>query len=689
MPVSVDPRSATFLLRTPTTAYVVRIVDGTPRGLYWGPPLDLDAAVTVAPRGPGGDGEVRGEELSTEGGHRHGPPGLRVEFATGTRAVQLRYVDHAIDGDHLTIELADEHYPLAVDLHYRVFDDVDVIERWVTVRHTGTGDPQVIERVDAATWTLPHRPEYRCSHVVGEWTADFQLQRGRLARGEMVLTSRRGTTRYQVNPWVSIDPGDASEEAGEVWSTALAWSGSFHLTMRRTLGDHVTISAGGGQDGVRWRLGPGESFDTPVCAGLYTAGGFGAASRSWHEYARRHVLPAPGEERPVLYNSWEGTWFDVTEANQIELARIAAELGVELYVMDDGWFGRRVNDYSGLGDWWPNPARFPRGLKPLVDEVHRLGMRFGIWVEPEMVNPDSDLYRAHPDWVLHMAHRDRTEQRNQLVLNFARPDVTEWALDWLDRLVGQNGIDFVKWDMNRSFTEAGWPDNDDPGRLWHGHTRGVYRVMDALRAAHPGLRIESCASGGGRVDFGVLRRTDQAWASDNTDPVDRIAIQHGYGQIYPAITMSAWASESPNPINARVTPLRFRFHVAMAGALGVSGNLPEWPRSERREATELIDAYKRVRPIVHRGHLYRLAYGYTTVVQYVAPDGAEAVVFAWRPEIRQAAPDGPVRLRGLDSAARYRIGDRVVPGSVLMGHGLDLELPLGDYASRMIHLVRA
>jgi alpha-galactosidase len=431
-----------------------------------------------------------------------------------------------------------------------------------------------------------------------------------------------------------------------------------------------------------------------VCAGLYSDGGFGATSRQWHAYARRHVLPAPDELRPVLYNSWEGLGFDAAETGQREMAGLAAGLGVELYVMDDGWFRGRTDDRAGLGDWWPDPARFPRGLGPLIADVHRLGMDFGLWVEPEMVNPDSDLYRRHPDWVLHMPHRGRTEIRHQLVLNFARPDVARWAHAWLDRLLTENEIDFLKWDSNRPFTEAGWPEAADPQRLFVDHTRSVYAIIDRLRADHPRLRIETCASGGGRVDLGMLRRADQAWPSDNTDPVDRIAIQDGYGQVYPPLTMGAWATDSPNPVTRRVASVRFRFHVAMAGALGISGDLRAWSAEQRREAAELVAAYRRIRHLVQHGELYRLtpaALDRATVVQYVGAGAAETVVLAWRAVKRPGEVDVPVvRLRGLDPVAQYQDvdGGAVFDGAVLLYAGLDLELPGGDQASVMRHLRR-
>ena len=268
----------------------------------------------------------------------------------------------------------------------------------------------------------------------------------------------------------------------------------------------------------------------------------------------------------------------MSEDGQLRLAELAARLGIECFVMDDGWFGGRDNDRAGLGDWTVNREKFPRGLGPLIGRVNDLGMRFGLWVEPEMVNPDSDLYRSHPDWVYHFAGRTRSQYRNQLVLNLARPDVAEWVFATLDRLLSENHIEFVKWDMNRPFSEPGWPAQAgrDPERIWTDHVRSLYTVIDRLRAAHPGVDFESCSGGGGRVDLGILRRVEQVWPSDNTDAWDRVTIQEGFTQVYPPQVMSAWVTDSPNFLTGRELPLSFRFHVAMAGALGVGGDLLRW-----------------------------------------------------------------------------------------------------------------
>ncbi len=698
-PIEYDASSRTWLLSTPDSGYAMRLGDdGTLRHLYWGAPLTLEQAAAVPDPRPVTMVQFEGreydvEELPVEGGARFGAVALRVRFADGTRGLELAYAGHTIDGGTLLIRFADRHYPVEVGLHYRVHPDTDVIERWTSLVNTG-GEPVEVLRADSAVWPVPARRDYALRHVTGHWGGETQLERTAVPRGETVLTSRRGTTGHHANPWVTIDAGDAGEEHGEVFGTALAWSGTWRLTVTRGATDVVSVSAGAGHEGVGFWLAPGQRWDSPVSAGVRATGGYGGASDAWHGYVRAHVLPHPDELRPVTYNSWEATGFTVDEAGQRLLARQAAGLGVELFVMDDGWFGARVNDHAGLGDWTVNPDRFPNGLAPLVDEVHRLGMKFGIWVEPEMVNPDSDLYRAHPDWVLHFPNRRRTELRQQLVLNFARPDVAEWAHGWLDELVGKNGVDFLKWDMNRPFTEAGWPGGgEDADRLWLSYVDNLYRVIDRLRTDHPGLRIQSCCGGGGRVDLGILRRTDEVWTSDNTDAYDRLSIQHGYGQVYPASTMCAWVTDVPNFLTGRTVPLRFRFHVAMAGVLAIGGNLPEWTGSELDEARRLVARYKAIAPVVQHGRLHRLvppAGDALSAVQYVARDGRESVLFCWLPAGHFGRAVPPVRLRGLDSAGRYRDAEtgQVHHGAVLLGHGLTPSLPAGDYASALVHLVR-
>ncbi|VVJ25221.1 Alpha-galactosidase (EC [Amycolatopsis camponoti] len=681
-----------WVLTAASSTYALRLdEDDVPTHVYWGPRLPAeDIPDLIGKTLPWWDGfndpDEGRDELAADGGTKYWTPALQLRFADGTRALEWRYQAHDTTQDHLKIHFADRHYPLRITLHYR--HRGDVLERWTEL--AAETDVEVV-RADSATWVLPLLEDYRLSHVTGRWAAETQLHRTSAPHGETTFASRRGITGHHANPWVMVDDATATERHGEVYGVALAWSGSWRLTTTRSSTGRLTVSGGFGQDGVTHRVGPGKPLVTPVAAGLYTAGGFGAAGRAWHAYVREHVLPHPRELRPVLYNSWEATGFDVSEQGQRTLAERAAALGVELFVLDDGWFRGRTSDHAGLGDWHVDRARFPDGLGPLVDVVHGLGMKFGIWVEPEMVNPDSDLYRAHPDWVLHHPHRRRSELRNQLVLNFARPDVREWAHDWLDRLVGDHGVDFLKWDMNRPFSEAGWPGEADPDRLWVEHTRAVHALMDRLREDHPGLRIEACSGGGGRIDLGVLARADQVWTSDNTDALDRLRIQHGYSQLYPAGAMSAWVTDNPNFVTGRSVPLRFRFHVAMAGVLGIGGDIVRWPGDDLALARELVALYKDIRPVVQHGALHRLRPPVddgVTALQYVHED--RTVVFAYRQASHFNAPERPLRLEGLDPAHRYVDSDdgTTHSGAVLLARGLPLGLPTGDFASKVLRLRR-
>jgi alpha-galactosidase len=687
MEIGADGR--TWLLSGPTSSYALRLTElDELLHLHWGPRITLpDAEALAALSAPHYwpfesplDGH---EEYPVEGGPRFVRPALSVR-TDERRGTEWRFEEYEADGEELRLRFSDSGF--GITLHYRMRGDV--VERWVTLANEGPA--LELLRADSATWTLPEREGWRLSQLHGRWAAESRLVRAPLTYGEKVIGSRRGHTGHQHLPWVALD-SEATEESGEVYGCALAWSGSWRISVAQLPDARVQITGGAGyDDSGLLRLEPGESFTAPVFAGLWSDGGFGGASRAWHAYQRAYVIPDADQDRPVLYNSWEATNFGISEEQQRALARRAAAMGVELFVVDDGWFGTRTSDQAGLGDWTPNPDRFPAGLKPLADDVHALGMRFGIWVEPEMVNPDSELYRAHPDWVQFQQGRTRTEYRNQLVLNLARQDVQEYLGEQLDSLLSSAPIDYVKWDFNRCFTDAGWPGEPYPQKLWVAHVEALYALLDRLRAAHPGVAFESCSGGGGRVDLGIMARTDQVWTSDNTDPLDRLAIQHGFSQIHPARIMAAWVTDSPNAqLNGRVSSLRFRFVSAMAGVLGVGGDVTEWSERELVEAREWVDLYKEIRPVVQRGDLYRLRppEGGLSAVQYV--HGGETVVLAWLQAQHHGEPVAPLRLRGLDPAERYECREtgEVHRGAVLLHHGLRTGLR-GDLDATVIRLRR-
>ncbi len=710
------PEREQWYLNAGESTYVVGVDERRmPETLYWGPRLPESAKLPKAHSAPeraSFDAPVNttaleypawGEGLFTE-------PALKADSPNGDRTLVLTFENASVTGSQLEIVLRDTTQPLRVHLFYRVYRE-GVIARWSKIENVGKG-LFTLEQAASAVWNLPAQTDYQVSSLTGQWGGEWQLHTAALQPGARVLESRRGSTGHQTNPWFAIGrEGMTTETSGPVWFGELGWSGSWRMTLERTALDHVRITAGYSPFDFAWTLKPGESLETPPFYAGYTAAGQGEASRILHRFQLAEILPEhPGPRpRPVIYNSWEATGFDVTEAGQMSLAEKAARLGVERFVMDDGWFGQRKTDHAGLGDWYVNKTKFPEGLKPLIDRVHALGMDFGLWVEPEMVNPDSDLYRAHPDWAMHFPDRQRTEARNQLVLNLARPEVKEYVFTFLDKLLNENQIAFLKWDYNRNWSEPGWETaaGASPGyagsaaekEIYVRYLQNLYDILARLRAKHPKVEIESCSGGGGRVDVGILRYTDEVWPSDNTDALDRLSIQNGFTHAYTPETMAAWVTDVPNYLDRRVVPLQFRFVVAMQGALGIGNNLNKLSAQELEEATGLVSFYKSVRSTVQHGALYRLdqpEHSETTNVEYVSEDGSQAALFSYLHSQHYGMAQPAVLLQGLDPQASYKVvslnrekyaGDEVVTGAELMGHGVLLRLA-GDYDSTALRLER-
>lgn len=625
-------------------------------------------------------------------------PGIKVTLQNGVRDTVLKYVSHTINGDTLEIKAKDQGYDLQVSLFYHVYPQ-GIVEKHTVITNK-TPNLLTLESAQSGTLHLPPGEGYRLTYLYGRWAGETQMVHEPINPGVKVLESRRGNTSHQANPWFAIDgPEPVSETNGAVWFGALGWSGNWRIAVEQTPHQQVRVTGGLNTFDFAHTLKPGESLETPPFYLGFTNQGFGEASRALHRFQREYILPGglTSKARPILYNSWEATTFNVDEQGQTELAKKAASLGVERFVMDDGWFGARNDDHAGLGDWTVNPKKFPNGLKGLIANVKSLGMDFGLWVEPEMVNPNSDLYRAHPDWAMHFPDRPRSEARNQLVLNMARDDVKEHIFTVLDKLVSENDIAFLKWDMNRNASEPGWPEvaPAEQKKMWLQYTRNVYEIIDRLRKKHPGLEIESCSGGGGRIDMGILRRVDQVWTSDNTDALDRLKIQEGYTQAYTPKAMMAWVTDVPN-FNGRSTPLAFRFLVAMQGSLGIGNNLNHWKAEDFALAKKMVAYYKQVRTTVQTGRLYRLASprdpsGFQAS-QYVAEDGKQSVVFATLHSQQYGRPVPTLHLHGLDEKAVYKVtildGRTVeLSGASLMHRGLDLRLG-GDYAATSVLIER-
>ncbi|UJB18788.1 MULTISPECIES: alpha-galactosidase [Lysobacter] len=679
--VRYDAQTRVFRLDGGRVTYAFAINDaGQLQAVYFGGQLgdgDRLGPVKALPGHASFDlsASVTPQEFPAQGGGIFSEVALKVAYADGNRDTVLRYVSHKIEGDGVAVVMKDISAPLQVTLRYSIDPGTGVVGRSALIENLGT-TPLRIDQAASASYTLAPEDDYRLRHLSGRWAGEWTLQQRPVSEGASVLESRRGSTGQQNAPWFAIDRTSVStEESGPVWFGALAWSGSWRISIDKDQLGAVRVVGGYNPYDFAYRLAPGERLDTPVFYAGYSDAGMGGASRLFHRFQRERILPGQGKPRlrPVLYNSWEATEFAVDEAGQMALAEKAARIGVERFVMDDGWFGARNSDKAGLGDWTVNPAKFPNGLKPLIDKVHGLGMEFGLWVEPEMVNPDSDLYRAHPDWAIQFPGRPLTQARNQLVLNLARRDVRDHLFQMLDDLVTRNDIQFLKWDYNRNWSEPAWAQlaPEDQPKLYVEYVRNLYWILAELRRKHPKLEIESCSGGGGRVDLGIMAFTDQVWPSDNTDPYDRLSMQDGFSHAYAPAVMMAWVTDSPNWVNKRETSLDYRFLSSMQGGLGIGANLNHWKDADFATAKRMVEAYKQVRRTVQQGDLYRLISpwdgGRRSATLSVSADRRQAVLFAFLHSGTKALPDPAIRLRGLDPAKRYRIsrlGGGAAPDSV-------------------------
>jgi alpha-galactosidase len=625
-------------------------------------------------------------------------PGLKVTFPDGNRDLVLHYVSHQLKGSSVDVTLKDVEREVYVVLHYAIDAATGIIARSAEVVNK-TGAPLVVEQMGAAEWNLRASRSYQLRYLTGRWGGEDQLQTKALTPGATVLESRRGTTGDEFAPWFAVAKNaSVSENNGEVWFGGLAWSGSWRITVQQDPMQQVRISGGFNPFDFEYPLEPGETLKSPVFYGGVAQHGYQEMTWLESEYQRAHILPRGPDPRvrPVLYNSWEATEFHVTEQSQAALAEKAAAIGVERFVMDDGWFSTRKDDHAGLGDWYPDPEKFPHGLKPLIDRVHALGMDFGLWVEPEMVNENSDLYRKHPDWIIHFNGRPRTQARAQFVLNLALPEVRAYIFGVLDKLLTENDIAFLKWDANRNWSEPGWPQVPprEQKKIYVQYIQNYYGILREIRAKHPKVEIESCSGGGGRVDLGVMALTDEVWTSDNTDPFDRLLIQDGFTYAYTPQVMMAWVTDSPNWYNHRSTSLTYRFLSSMQGSLGIGADLNKWTPEDVTTAKQMIAEYKSIRDVVQKGVLYRLESprdgSNFAATESVAPDRSKAVLFAFLHSQQMQYPAPALFARGLTEDAVYTVRALGAPlepgtpakasGAYWMQHGFGFNLQ-GDYAA--------
>ena len=689
---------------------------GELQSIYWGGRLaDSDALPAATPMREWASFDSSHsntpEEYAGWGGGLFVEPALKIMFPDGNRDLVLHYDSHAEKPNGLDVVLKDISRKIYVTLHYAIDPATGILARSATIE-SREDKPVTVEQAAAAAWALP-AGNYTLNYLTGRWAGEDTLNQEALRHGARVLESRRGSTGQQANPWFAIQAGPSSEDHGEVWFGALAWSGSWRFTIEQDQLDGVRVTGGFNPFDFGYVLHPGDKLETPIFYGGYSAHGLGGASRTLHSFEVHNILPRTAatasapvpKPRPVIYNSWEATEFNVSEAGQIELAEKAAALGVDRFVMDDGWFGQRKTDNAGLGDWYVNQEKFPHGLKPLIDRVKALGMDFGLWVEPEMVNPDSDLYRKHPDWVLNFPGRPRSEGRQQLVLNLARKDVHDYVFGFLDKLLNENDIAFLKWDYNRNWSEPGWDELPpaEQKKVYVEFTRNLYAILAELRRKHPNVEIESCSGGGGRVDLGIMRYTDEVWPSDNTDPFDRLSIQDGFTYAYTPQIMMAWVTDSPHWFNKRSTSLSYRMLSSMQGSLGIGANIAKWTPEEIALTKRLIAAYHEVQPTIVQGDLYRLISPRNgsefSATQTVRQDKGQSVVFAFIHSTQEGRGFPILKLKGLDPKAQYALSPiegktgastpKVASGAWWMSHGLEMDADFrGDFQAAAFRLDR-
>ncbi|KAH6967809.1 Melibiase-domain-containing protein, partial [Ilyonectria sp. MPI-CAGE-AT-0026] len=596
----------------------------------------------------------------------------------------------------LVIHMYDSLSAVAAELTYSVFPKYDAIAR--SVKITNKGNERIsVEKLASFSADLPYR-DYEMLELHGEWSREATRIRRKVDYGTQGFGSTTGYSSHCHNPFVSIVTPTTTESQGEAWGFSLVYTGSFTVEVEKSPKGLIRTLIGMNPGQLSWPLGPGESLTSPESVSVFSDSGIGGMSRKYHRVFRHHLMKSKfvQQPRPILLNSWEGLYFDFDESVIYKMAQDSASLGVELFVLDDGWFGvkhPRINDHAGLGDWQANPARFPNGLKALADKVTKLQtanstktLQFGLWFEPEMINAKSELYEKHPDWVLHAGKYPRTETRNQLVLNVALREVQDFIIESVSNILRTVPVSYVKWDNNRGMHESPAPEN------YHTYMLGLYRVLNELTTQFPDVLWEGCAAGGGRFDPGILQYFPQVWTSDNTDALDRISIQFGTSLVYPASSMGAHVSVVPNEVTGRTTPIRFRAHVSMmGGSFGLELNPATIPESDRKQIPDLIALAEKVNPIVVRGDMWRLnlpGESNFPAAMFVSENGSQAVLFAFQVQETTSHSYPIFRLQGLDPSAFYKVdGDKTYSGATLMNGGIQY-LFKGDYDSRVAILER-
>lgn len=607
------------------------------------------------------------------------------------------------EAETLIIYGEDPATAVSVKLYYTVFRDFSAICRRTVVENTAKEQlPLSIERIYSASMDVQGINEPQILHLWGMWAGERRMERSDLPHGSLSVGSKRGASSHNHNPFVALVTKETTETNGLAIGLSLVYSGNFDMTVHSDPYGTVRLMAGINPEDFSWYLEVGESFVSPEAVLVISEEGLGAMSRTYHKLYRSHLCRGQWRDRrrPVLVNNWEATYFDFDDEKIMAIAKEAADCNIEMFVLDDGWFGERNSDTCSLGDWYVNENKIRCGMKQLAEQINSLGLKFGLWFEPEMVSPDSKLYHAHPEWCLQIEGRDKSISRSQYVLDMTRQDVRDYLFERISAILSSANIEYVKWDFNRNLTEVGssWLPPERRLETFHRFVLGTYDLLERLTSAFPHVLLEGCSSGGGRYDPAMLYYSPQYWTSDDTDAMERVEIQLGTSMVYPASSMSCHVSAAPNHQTGRMTSFRTRGHVAMGGAFGYELDLTKLSEEEKEMIRQQVAEYQRYYDVINRGDLYRLILpnqryqgkeGHVASWMYVSEDKGEALVtlVVLRASLKASYF---LKLQGLDPKARYQEEEsgRIYYGDTLMKAGLNLTRRYLDGDSVMIHLVK-
>lgn len=726
MAIIVDEKTGLFQLITDNTEYQMKADKyGVLRHLWYGEKTGCDMEYLQSYSDVGFSGNIYDAgndrtysldtlplEYACEGVGDYRITAAAAVYQDGSCALDLRYKGYRIikgkyainglpavyadenEAETLEIILKDKYSDIEVTLRYGVLPKLDIITRCVSVANNGT-QPVILTKVASLCLDIPHG-KWEWVHFHGRHTMERVAERSELIHGIQESSSKRGTSSHQQNPSVLLCSPDCTETSGSCFGAVLAYSGSFQTKIQLDQQEQVRLVMGINPELFRWELKPSEVFDTPEAIMSYSGSGTEKLSHNFHKVIREHVCRGKYKlaERPVLINNWEATYFDFNEEKILNIAKQAAALGVDMLVLDDGWFGKRNDDCSGLGDWFVNEEKLNGGLGKLTEKIKSLGMKFGLWFEPEMVSEDSELYRSHPDWAIKIPSRNPVRSRYQLVLDMTNPEVRDYLFGAISDILKNADISYIKWDMNRSICDWYTPclSAENQGEMPHRYVLGLYELLERLTTAFPDVLFEGCSGGGGRFDAGMLYYCPQIWCSDDTDAFERTKIQYGTSFFYPVSAIGSHVSAVPNHQTGRITPMETRAVTAMAGSFGYELDLNTLSDNEKEEVKEQIARFKENGPLIHNGLYYRLSDPMTdkfAVWEFASEDGREAlvhgVIFRTEPNCTQYC----IKLRGLLPDTDYRLAENgeVYKGSALMNGGILLPKSWGDYASIEMHFI--